>query len=449
MELCNWESGSGLKMLGSEMDAGWVQDALESTGTCSIRRRKLPAEHVVWLVVGMALFRDRPILAVVNHLGLVCGADDEGRAQVVASAIPKARRRVGEAPLRALFQTTGRHWGHELAASCPWRGLSVYAMDGSCLSVQDTAENREAFAGPKGVKQQAGYPKLRLVTLMSTRGHIVVDAAFGPYTGKGTGEMTLSDALWDEVPDNSLLMVDRGFLSYHRFWRFQTRGEERHWLTRMKSRQQFEVVEEIGPGDYLAMLTIASGTREHHPELPEELPVRVLHYQVGDNPPQKLMTSLLDADRWPADEVIKMYHERWEIELGYRELKTQMLDRREALRSKGPESVRQEVWGILVAYNLVRRRMGYAAERVKESPNRMSFGMSLMLIKAFCVFAAWYDAPRDAQRALAQLDTDLEAALLPPRRRRPPYPRVAKPKMCSYKRRGARPFKTRRPKGPP
>jgi len=440
-ELCDLEAGSGLKALGSELDEEWVRDALEQTGTCTIRRRKLPAEQVVWLVIGMGLFRDRSIVSVVKHLGLARNDSDQKPGGVVGGAIPKARRRVGEAPLRALFESTGRHWGHQVAAESHWRGLSIYAIDGSHLSVPDTPENREAFSGPKKKGARTGYPKLRLVTLMSTRGHIVVDAAVGAYLGKGTGEMTLSKPLFEQLPDNSLLTMDRGFLEYHRLWRLQSSGEERHWLIRVRKLQKYEVTETLGNGDYLATVTVHPLTREKHPKLPEELKVRVIEYQVKGYPPQKLMTSLLDAERWPAEEVIQIYHERWEIELGFRELKTHMLERRESLRSKTPEGIRQELWGILIAYNLIRRRMVYAAKRINEAPNRMSFRFSMMLIQAFCVATAWVESPSSIPRLLAKLDDNLEQALLPARRSERRYPRTVKVEASPYKRYWHRPRK--------
>lgn len=433
-QLCDSGAGFGLRALGSELDAEWVRAALERTGTYTIRRRKLPAEQVVWLVVGMALFRDHSIEGVVRRLGLACSDGTEKRASVVGGAIPKARRRVGEAPLRELFRLTGERWGHEVAAESPWCGLSVYAIDGSCLSVPDTAENRKSFGLPKTGRGQSGYPKVRLVALMNTRGHILIDAELGPFHGKGTGEMKLAEPLWDKVPDNSLLLVDRGFLNYERFWRFRTTGQGRHWLVRMKSRLHFQVTQELGKGDYLATVPIDRKTRYKHPDLPAEMPVRILHYQVEGHEPQRLMTSLLDADQWPADDVIRMYHERWEIELGYRELKTHMLERKESLRSKTPEGVRQEIWGLLTAYNLVRRRMAYAASRIGQSPTRMSFRYSMMLVRAFCIATAWTESLATIPRHLAQLDEELEEALLPARRGDRSYPRWVKVKISGYKR---------------
>lgn len=440
-ELCEKGIGSGLQALGSELDVELIREALSRTGTTSIRRRKLPAEQVVWLMIGMGLFRDHPIEGVVQHLGLVTEKGTGRKGGVVGGAIPKARRRVGEAPLREIFRATGSRWGHEVAAEERWQGLSVYAMDGSCLSVPDTEENREAFVLPKTGRGQSGYPKVRLVALMSTRGHVVVDAELGAFHGKGTAESQLSGPLWNQVPDNSLLLVDRGFLDYERFWRFRTGGEERHWLVRMKSNLHFQVTKELGKGDYLGTVPIDRKTRYKHPDLPKEMPVRILLYRAVGHEPQRLMTSLLDPERWPADEVINMYHERWEIELGYRELKASLLDRKESLRSKSPEGVRQEIWGILIAYNLIRKRMAYAAERIGVVPNRMGFRYSMMMVRAFCISTAWGVAPANLPDHLVRLDGDLKEALLPERRSDRSYPRWVKVKMSGYKRNPGKPDK--------
>jgi hypothetical protein len=111
-----------------------------------------------------------------------------------------------------------------------------------------------------------------------------------------------------------------------------------------------------------------------------------------------------------------------------------MLERKESLRSKTPDGIRQELWGILIAYNLIRRRMAYAAARIGEVPNRMSFRYSMMLIRAFCIATAWTDSLGTIPRHLAQLDEELEEALLPARRSDRNYPRWVKVKMSHYKR---------------
>lgn len=433
-------AGSGLKAFAGELDAQWVAEALDRSGAATLRRRKLPAESVVWLVVGMALLRDHSIADVVRRLELVEPNADGSKGGVADAALPKARRRVGETPLRELFAISAKHWAHDHASQDRWRGLAVYSMDGSTLSVPDTEENREAFCLPATGRGQSGYPKLRVVALMAARSHLLVDAAVGPFHGKGTAEPILARPLWDAVPDHALLLADRNFIDYAQLHRFASAGTERHWLVRMKHNLKSQTLEPLGEGDELADVEIGRHVRRHDETLPRSMRVRVINYQF-DGKPERLMTSLLDAQRWPADEVIAMYHERWEIEIAFDELKTHMLERREALRSKSPEGVLQEVWGILLAYNLVRYRMARAARSHGIEPRGMSFVYSLRLVRAFLIATAWEGSPANIPRHLETLDRELESASLPARRTERRYHRWVKVKMSGYKRNPGRPPK--------
>lgn len=431
-------AGSGLRAFGNHVDEQWVRDALETGGAGTLKRRKLPAESVVWLVVGMGLFRDHSIADVIRRLDLVTVNKDGTKGKVVDGAIPKARRRVGEGPLRALFDTSARHWSHGHAADDRWRDLAVYAMDGTTLSVPDTDENREAFCLPATGRGQSGYPKVRLVSLMAARSHVLVDAAIGPFHGKKTAEPVIAKPLWDKVPDNALLIADRNFIDYAQFFRFASTGTERHWLVRMKKNLKTKTLETLGEGDELVEVEIGRHVRRHDRSLPMSMQVRVIHYQFDDKP-QRLMTSLLDSQRWPADEVIAMYHERWEIEIAFDELKTHMLERRESLRSKTPSAVRQEIWGILLAYNLIRHRMAIAAAKLDIEARGMSFVFSLRLIRAFLLTTAWETPPANVPKHLRTLDKELESATLPARRTERRYKRWVKVKMSGYKRNSGRP----------
>jgi hypothetical protein len=144
-------AGAGLQAFGSDIDTQWVQDALETGCAASLKRRKLPAESVVWLVVGMGLFRDHSIADVVRRLDLVTRNKDGTKGKVVDGALPKARRRVGEEPLRKLFSTSAQHWSHAHASDDRWRELSVYAMDGTTLSVPDTDD----WGGPRSLDSRS------------------------------------------------------------------------------------------------------------------------------------------------------------------------------------------------------------------------------------------------------------------------------------------------------
>ncbi len=433
-------SGAGLRAFASELDRKWVADALAQCKTATVRRRKLPAESVVWLVVGMGLFRDHSIADVIRRLALVTRGPDGDKSTVVDGAIPRARRRVGEEPLRELFSISARHWAHEHAASSQWHGLGVYAMDGTTLSVQDTDANREAFRLPGTGRGQSGYPKARVVALMAARSHLVVDAKLGAYSGKGTGEPMLAKPLWEQVPNNALLIVDRNFYDYGQFYRFAATGTARHWLVRTKSNVRYKSLALLGVGDELVEVQLGRDLRREDPQLPRKMQVRVIHYQF-DGKPQRLMTSLLNTSQWPAQEIIAMYHERWEIEIAFDEFKTHLLERRESLRSKSPEGVRQEIWGLLLSYNLIRYRMAMAARKLGIERRNMSFVFSLRLTRAFLIATAWDCSASNIPRYLETLDNELESATLPARRSERRYNRWVKVKMTGYKRNPGRPLK--------
>jgi hypothetical protein len=167
---------TSFERFGKLLDARWIDAALQQTGTASVRRRKLSAQLVVWLVIGMALFRDKSIQAVVSHLGLVLPSEKNKRPAagktVAKSAIPQARYRVGAEPIEAIFERTAETWALAAADEHRWRGLALYGVDGTTLRVPDTDQNREAFGLPATGRGQSGYPQVRLVALMALRSHL-------------------------------------------------------------------------------------------------------------------------------------------------------------------------------------------------------------------------------------------------------------------------------------
>src|SRR5450432_2410446 len=149
--------------------------------------------------------------------------------------------------------------------------------------------------------------------------------------------------------------------------------------------------------------------------------------------PQTLLTSLLDPVAYPAAEVVALYHERWEIELGYDEVKTDMLERQEAIRSRTPKGVAQELWGVALAYNLVRLEMERVADEADVEPSRISFVMALRLIRDEWMWTAATNSSGASPRDLRELREDVGRFVLPPRRART-YPRAVKIKMSNYPR---------------
>jgi hypothetical protein len=421
-------SGELLPKFVASLDPEWIDEALQATGTATIRRRRLPAEQVIWLVIGMCLFRDLSMRELVATLDLALPGSRGIR--VAPSSIVQARQRLGDEPLRWLFERMASAWGHASARAHAWRGLAVYGADGTTVRVPDSAENRAHFGGQDTRwDSTSGYPLVRLVTLMALRSHILAGARFGAYA---LSEGTLAEELWPLLPDHSIAIVDRGFFSARTLIGLERGGIQRHWLTRAKSTLAYTRIERFAVGDELIELNVSKEARQKDPSMPATWRMRAIRYQRRGFPPQILLTSLLDPKRYPAAEIVALYHERWEIELGYNEVNRVMLAREETTRSKSPRGVAQELWGLGIAYNLVR----YEAERVAAAagvpPVRISFVAAMNFIESALRMWGTDNAGRLPER-LIRLREDLAHFVLPERRARS-YPRAVKIKMSNYAR---------------
>lgn len=422
--------------LTQHLDPAWIEEALLATGTATLRKRRLPAEQTVWLLLGMAVMRDKPISAVARQLDVALPAPDGSRT-VASSALSQARARLGAEPMEWLFLRASEEWAHRSADADRWRGLALYGTDGTTLRVADSVENRAHFGGQDSGRheggreeRQSGYPSLRLVVVMALRSHLIASAVFGPY---GVDERAYAASLWNTVPDRSLVLLDRHYLQANVLVPLTTTGSERHWMTRAKSNTKFRSIRRLGRGDELVEFQVSSEARRKDATLPMHFDARAIRYQRKGFKPQILLTSLVDPEKYPADEVRALYHERWEIELGFGELKTDMLERLETIRSKSPPSVNQEMWGLLIAYNLVRLEMQRLAGELGVVPTRVSFVASLR----HCV-EQWHWAtmlaPGSIPSHLATATDRMRTFVLPKRRPERSFPRAVKIKMSNYAR---------------
>jgi hypothetical protein len=406
----------------ASIDPALIDQALEWTGTATIRKRRLPASQVVWLVIGMALLRNRPIRDVLDRLDLVAG----DKPLVAPSSIAEARARLGEEPMLWLFARTANMWAHASADRARWKGLALYGVDGTKLLVPDTPENAAHFGRSQSKHGQSAYPMLRMAALMALRSHMLASAAFGPYA---RSEHYLAAELWSAVPDNSLTIVDRGFFAASILLKLQEGGRNRHWLIRAKSNARMRVIEKLGPGDELVEMEVSSHARAQDPSLPATWTARCITYQRKGFQPSRLLTSLMDATRYPSAEIAEVYHQRWELELAYDELKTEM-GASCVLRSKSPERVNQEMWGLLQAYNLVRHEMEQIADELDVPPTRISFATVFNMICDEWQWLVGTATPGAIPKQLRRLRDDVRRVVLPDRRARA-YPRAVKTKTGS------------------
>jgi hypothetical protein len=326
--------------------------------------------------------------------------------------------------------------GHRSADQHRYRGLALYGVDGTTVRVPDTEENRGHFGGQSaGDRGTSGYPLARAVTLMALRSHLLAAARFAPYA---IGEITLAEELWGEIPDDSLCIVDREFLTAHCLRAIEGQGRNRHWMSRAKSKTRWRTVKRLGRGDELVELEFCDSTRRANPEIPERWVVRAVRYERPGFQSQMILTSLTDHRRYPARELVALYHERWELELGFDEVKTVLLKREEALRSRSRRGVAQELWSLGLAYNLIRLEMEQIAAEAGVAPCRISFIAALTFIQNFWLVGAAM-APARIPLRLRELREDLSQYVLPPRRTERLYPRVVKIKMSPYPKKRSRP----------
>lgn len=408
--------------LAQDIPAHWIEQALEQTGVATLRKRRLPAEQVVWLVIGMALMRNRSILDVVSKLDLAFS--NKKGLQVAASSIAQARERVGTKPLQWLFSHTAKVFSeHAQSSALHLKDLRVFAMDGSLFHAWDSKENRVHFGLASGnTYPGSGYPLVRLCTLTDVETHLVRAARMGGYTDS---EHTLLKELMQDLPDSSLSILDKNFHGTPFLWALMQSGHNRHFLLPAKKNAVSVLKENLGRNDYLIELSPSSDSLKKYPDMPKTLTVRALRYRHPKTGKYAwLLTSLTDPKKYPKAALVALYKKRWEIEISYDEIKTDMLARKETLRSKTPQGVKQELWGLLLAYNLVRLQIWRLAIKAKLSTLRFSFIAALRLIQdewLWCSIAS----PGSIPQKLVDLENNIMHFILPKRKKRS-YPRALK-----------------------
>ena len=397
-----------------------INEAYTLTDTVTMRKRKLTLESMVWLLVGMAIYNDKSMKYLVNQLDIV---DRTGKAFVAPSALTQRRKTLGEKAMKAVFERMSSSW-IESARLPQWNGLVLLGVDGVVWRTPDSPQNNEAFSRQKSTQ----YPQVRMVCQMELSSHLITGSAFDDYD---VNEMKLAEKLIETTPDHSVTMFDKGFYSLGLLHQWHQTGNERHWLIPLKKNVQYEVLQSRGRNDKLVMLHSNPRARKLWPELPEAIEARLVTRKIKGKT-YEVLTSMVDAMRYPTVDITGLYEHRWEIELGYREQKQYMLGNRLTLRSRLPELVKQELWGILLTYNLIRYQMVELCFSLKGNylPYQLSFNGSLARITALLVGLP-YSTPGAIPRQLKSFHNMAESLILEGRRERT-FPRSVKPRPQRY-----------------
>ena len=290
-----------------------VRQVLAETGKASERERDLPAPVMVYYAIALALYMGSSTREVLRCL--LEGLRWLWGAEVVKvagkSGISQARSRLGEAPLRRLYEGVVQPVATPASKGAWYRGWRLVSLDGSCLDVADTAENRAEFGMPGASRGQSAFPHLRLVALVENGTHVLFGARLGRYA---EGETTLAQDVLGALRPGMLCLADRYFFGYALWQRAASTGADLLWRVKGNLRLPRETV--LPDGSYLSTIYPSDKDRRHRTG---GLQVRVVEYRLegipDPEPLYRVVTSILDPQRASAAELAALYHERWEIEV--------------------------------------------------------------------------------------------------------------------------------------
>ena len=403
-----------------------VTKALAATGKQSMRRMKLANEIMIWVVLAMGLFTEMPIRQVFK----VSRRLRKGEVSPARSSLCVARQRLGSEPLVELHRLVVKPLATPETPGAFYRGMRKVAVDGTVLDVAD-CDAHQHFGRASGSRGEAPFPQVRKVSLVELGTHIEFAFVYG---GWKDSEKKLVESLWESIPEDALLIEDRGFFSYKSWEKLHTKHE---LLVRVSKSMVLNPIEQLADGSYLAKIYPSSWYRDNDRR---GIVVRVIEYKLDD--PQRtghdevhrLMTNLFDASVYPAMELILEYHERWEEEIVFDEQKTHQdpcrAEKTTNMRSETSDGLRQELYALSLAHFVTRAMMLQAADTTKTDVDRLSFKGCFQILKTRLPechpgtetnFTEWFEA----------VIWEMSCETIPVRRNRI-NPRVIKRKMSRW-----------------
>jgi hypothetical protein len=362
-------------VLGRAYPRSEVRAILRETEKESVRQRDLPMEVMVYYVIGLGLFLpaayEEVLRCLVEGLGWLDGVEPVRVAG--KSAIAQARRRLGSAPLEALYARCGPRAAADGAGTF-FAGYRLVSVDGSTLAVPDTPENQAGLGRAGASRGRAAFPALRFAALVETGTHLIFAAEMGRYS---THELKLAQRLLPRLDGSMLLLADRIYANYPFLREVASGGSQ--FLVRARDNAVLPVEERLSDGSYRSHLYASTKARRHQRR---GLAVRVIEYRVEPGKTGfRLVTTLLDPSTAPAPALAALYPQRWEHEGVYDEFKTHLRGAQIVLRSKTPDLVRQEFFGLCLAHYAVRSLMLEAADHDTLDPDQLSFTHAVRVVR--------------------------------------------------------------------
>ncbi|MDP3910680.1 MAG: IS4 family transposase [Gemmatimonadales bacterium] len=357
-----------------------IDAVLRDTGKASIRQRDMPAHVVVYYVIALALYMQSSYREVLRCLleGIEWLLGPGATIKVTGkSGISQARTRLGWEPIRQLHDQVVKPIAVESTKGAWYRRWRLVSLDGSTLDVADKQENDRVFGRPSSSRGSSAFPQLRFVSLVENGTHVLFGTRMD---GFKTGEITLAKEVLGSLRQWMVCLADRNFYGFE-LWK-QARGTGADLLWRVKKNLRLPCEKRLPDGSYLSRVYQSPKDLRHGVN---GVVVRVIEYRLQNvadaEPLYRLLTTILDPDAAPATELAALYHERWEIETALDELKTHLRGSRIVLRSKTPDLVKQEFYGLMLAHFAVRGLMHDAALVADVDPDRLSFLHAVRVVR--------------------------------------------------------------------
>ena len=369
-----------LGVIAKTFPVGTVQAVLAATGKASLRQRDLPAQVVVYYVITLALYMQssyREVLrCLLEGIGWLLGPSATVKV-AGKSGISQARTRLGWEPLRHLHDEVVRPIATRETKGAWYGEWRLISLDGSTLDVADAPANDKAFGRPGASRGTSAFPQIRFVCLVENGTHVLFATQMADY---GTGETTLAKEVVASLQPGMLCLADRQFFGFVLWTSAHSTGADLLW--RIKKNLRLPCEKRLRDGSYLSHIYPSWKDQRRKTN---GVRVRVIDYCLDGvtdaEPIYRLITTILDPDKAPAEKLAALYHERWEIETALNELKTHLRGARIVLRSKTPDLVRQEFYGFLMAHFAIRGLMHEAAVKAGEDPDRLSFIHAVRVVR--------------------------------------------------------------------
>lgn len=357
-----------------------VESILAATGKASKRQRDMPAHVVVYYVIALALYMNSSYGEVLRCLieGIRWLAGQKADIKITGkSGISQARTRLGWKPVKQLHDEVVKPIAVKSTKGAWYRRWRLVSLDGSTLDIADEKENENTFGRPSSSRGNSAFPQVRFVSLVENGTHVLFGTRLA---GIKTGETTLAKDVLGSLVKGMLCLADRNFYGFELWNQASSTGADLLW--RIKKNSNLSCEKRLPDGSYLSRIY---ASQKDQRKKQNGVVVRVIDYRFegvdGSEPIYRLLTTILDHEDASADELAALYHERWEIETALDELKTHLRGAKIVLRSKTPDLVRQEFYGLIMAHFAIRGLMHEAALKADKDPDRLSFLHAVRVVR--------------------------------------------------------------------